>query len=65
MTWRYRLLGNHAHIRVYLNGALCGELCFGAAEFREFARERRGNVEVEFIDEIVPLAHAEPRHATD
>ncbi len=33
MNWRYKILGGHTHVRVFLNGAKCGDLCFRNEEF--------------------------------
>lgn len=33
MKWYYRVLGGHTHVRVFMNGAKCGDLCFRNEEF--------------------------------
>lgn len=33
MKWYYKQLGGHTHVRVFLNGAKCGDLCFRNEEF--------------------------------
>lgn len=33
MKWRWKQLGQHVHVNVYLNGAHCGHLIFRAVEF--------------------------------
>lgn len=33
MKWQYRILGNHTHVKVYYNGAFCGQLTFRNEEF--------------------------------
>ncbi len=33
MNWRYQIKGSHTHVRVFMNGALCGTLCFRTDEF--------------------------------
>lgn len=43
MKWYYRVLGTHTHVRVFMNGALCGTLRFRNEEFeeiREWAADR-------------------------
>lgn len=35
MKWYYKNLGAHTHVRVFMGGALSGQLCFSRAEFRE------------------------------
>jgi len=47
MKWYYKTLGGHVHIRVYLNGALCGRLIFREEEFRK--QIYPDNREIEFI----------------
>lgn len=39
MRWYFSIAGGHVHIRVFMNGAKCGDLCFRIAEFDE-VRER-------------------------
>lgn len=49
MKWYWELLGGHVHVRVFMNGGKCGDLCFREEEFQqlrswlgcriEFARE--------------------------
>ena len=38
MKWYWRRAGGHTHVRVYMNGALIGHLCFRNAEF-DYIRE--------------------------
>lgn len=33
MKWYYTILGGHTHVRVFMNGAKCGDLCFRNEEF--------------------------------
>ena len=33
MKWYYKSLGVHTHVRVFMNGAKCGDLCFTNEEF--------------------------------
>lgn len=33
MKWRYKVIGEHTHVNVYVNGAFCGKLCFRNHEF--------------------------------
>lgn len=35
MKWYYQIKGSHAHVRVYMNGAKCGELTFRVEELIE------------------------------
>lgn len=39
MKWIYKILGTHTHVRVYMNGALCGGLVFRNEEFRAIYAE--------------------------
>lgn len=47
MKWYYRIAGRHVHVRVYMNGALCGTLVFRDSEFEEI----RATINVEYIKE--------------
>jgi hypothetical protein len=33
MNWKYKVQGSHVHVKVYMNGALCGNLVFSLSEF--------------------------------
>ena len=35
MNWYYKVLGGHTHVRVFMNGGKCGDLCFRNEEFEE------------------------------
>ncbi len=35
MRWYYFELGSHTHVRVFMNGGKCGDLCFHNREFKE------------------------------
>lgn len=35
MNWRYQIRGGHVHVRVFMNGGKCGDLCFRVEEFQE------------------------------
>ncbi len=35
MSWYYKKQGIHVHVRVFMNGALCGQLCFRNEEFEQ------------------------------
>jgi hypothetical protein len=51
MKWYYKVIGAHTHVRVFMNGALCGNLVFRNAEFDEvmdWAADRRW---LEFIED--------------
>jgi hypothetical protein len=43
MTWYYNQLGEHVHVKVYMNGAFCGKLCFRVDEF-QIVREHSPHV---------------------
>jgi len=48
MRWYWHIQGGHTHVRVFLNGAKCGDLCFRNEEFYEI-RHSIGNIK--FIEE--------------
>ena len=33
MNWYWKRMGGHTHVRVFVNGAKCGDLCFRNEEF--------------------------------
>lgn len=35
MRWYYRIRGGHTHVRVFMNGGKCGDLCFRNEEFAQ------------------------------
>lgn len=39
MTWYHTEEGGHTHIRVFMNGAKCGDLVFRNEEFAEIVRD--------------------------
>ncbi len=53
MKWYYTIRGGHTHVRVFMNGANCGELCFRNEEFQAIKNQsmsikRCGKPEMEF-----------------
>lgn len=48
MKWYFQVRGGHTHVRVFMNGGKCGDLCFRNDEFQT-VRER--SVNIHFIDE--------------
>lgn len=55
MKWYYKVMGGHTHVRVFMNGAKCGDLVFRNEEFQKIKpdgdNERIGQCDVEFICE--------------
>lgn len=51
MRWYYTIAGGHTHVRVFMNGGKCGDLCFRNAEFEEVRRQVNVAGFIEFIDE--------------
>jgi hypothetical protein len=35
MKWYYKIAGGHTHVRVFMNGGKCGDLCFRNEEFTQ------------------------------
>jgi hypothetical protein len=35
MKWEFEIRGGHTYVRVFMNGAKCGELCFRNEEFQQ------------------------------
>lgn len=38
MKWIWKLLGDRVHVRVYVNGAFAGRLCFSDQEFQQLMK---------------------------
>lgn len=43
MKWYFKVMGGHTHVRVFMNGAKCGDLCFRNDEFQDITRSQSGN----------------------
>lgn len=39
MIWYYTIVGGHTHVRVFMNGGECGDLCFRNEEFEQLREE--------------------------
>lgn len=39
MKWFYKVQGSHTHVRVFMNGGKCGDLCFRNEEFEQVMRQ--------------------------
>lgn len=60
MKWYYSVQGGHTHVRVFINGAKCGDLCFRNEEFSGIriksdlcgaSNKDTENCFIEFLDE--------------
>jgi hypothetical protein len=51
MKWYYSIRGGHTHVRVFMNGASCGGLCFRNDEFEEVRRREYAAGFILFINE--------------
>lgn len=51
MKWYYKIQGGHVHVRVFMNGAKCGDLCFRVDEFENIRCNSSPGVTLEFIEE--------------
>lgn len=69
MKWYYTILGGHVHIRVFMGGAKCGDLCFRNEEFelvRNDLSHKTGLVEfIEDNDQIKKLREEEQNERTN
>ena len=48
MKWYYKIAGGHTHVRVFMNGGKCGDLCFRNEEFELI---RQSTPQITFIKE--------------
>lgn len=57
MNWYYTIAGGHTHVRVFMNGAKCGDLCFRNEEFLHVRKDLEGPVvfidQTELVKEIL------------
>lgn len=49
MKWYWKIGGGHTHVRVFLNGAKCGDLCFRNEEFEIIKIQFYSNIQ--FLEE--------------
>jgi len=55
MKWYYTVQGGHTHVRVFMNGGKCGDLCFSNDEFIQAMNTLDfATPFIEFIDETKP-----------
>lgn len=54
MKWYYKVLGGHTHVRVFMNGAKCGDLCFRNEEFADLKSVGSVWELTDFINESLP-----------
>jgi hypothetical protein len=56
MKWYWHRAGGHTHVRVFMNGAKCGDLCFRNEEFDYIlgAMQMPGIGVVQFSEEVKP-----------
>lgn len=59
MKWYYKTVGLHTHVRVFMNGACCGNLVFRVEEFNNIKTSLEGEPVKVTVDEAtryrVPL----------
>lgn len=55
MTWYYKILGGHTHVRVFMNHAKCGDLCFRNEEFAIFLSDASESNIILFGETLVTL----------
>lgn len=51
MKWYWHIAGGHTHVRVFMNGGKCGDLCFRNEEFEQV---REHCPWIQFIGELEP-----------
>ncbi len=44
MKWYYKIMGGHTHVRVFMNGAKCGDLCFRNEEFEQIKADSQETI---------------------
>lgn len=53
MKWYYTIAGAHTHVRVFMNGGKCGNLCFRNEEFYEIQTSNNFRELITFIEETL------------
>jgi hypothetical protein len=53
MKWYYKRQGGHYWVRVFMNGAKCGDLCFRANELIALMEQCRVIKSLDYINEKV------------
>lgn len=52
MKWYFKIMGGHTHVRVFMNGGKCGDLCFRNEEFQLIQTDQMLGADlIKFIDE--------------
>ena len=51
MKWYWHIAGGHTHVRVFMNGGKCGDLCF---RNEEFSQVKEHCPWIQFIEEGSP-----------
>lgn len=51
MNWYYTIAGGHTHVRVFMNGGKCGDLCFRNEEFFEIMEKTVNRGVIAFFNE--------------
>jgi len=52
MKWYWKIGGGHTHVRVFMYGAKCGDLCFRNEEFDQIQRTMGSANLIDFIEEV-------------
>lgn len=67
IDWHYTKAGAHTHVRVFMHGAKCGDLCFRNEEFAEIRRDAGDpNPIIRFVpDDHADTALAKSRRLLD
>ena len=60
MNWYYKILGGHTHVRVFMNGGKCGDLCFRNEEFEEIMAARP--TLISFLKDEYPSTTSNPKY---
>ena len=61
LKWYYAIAGAHTHVRVFMNGGKCGDLCFRNGEFKQIVAQPNVCLIIEFIDETPPKREGDVR----
>ena len=56
--WYYQVRGGHTHVRVFMNGGKCGDLCYRNEEFEHVMTT--ASHDIEFISETETASVPEP-----
>jgi len=60
MTWYFKVAGGHTHVRVFMNGGKCGDLCFRNHEFDSIRSRLDRGASIAFCESFIQFIDETP-----